>query len=369
MNQKLIEYLPDLITHFECVIIPEFGGFISEKIGASINSIGSIKAPKKSILFNQQLNHNDGLLANYIAQKENISYAEAMELIKAEVDEMISQLERSQVLKINKIGEFRLLNEHIIFKADDEENYLIDSFGLASLGKDEKVENTKIENTKDVEAKVVETKIVDTKNVEAVYEKSGIAEEKVVEEKTTDSNQKNIRFLIIAIVLLVLGLAIYTMKDNIFKLNDKSSTVDTLLNQNDSLKLLEDSLNQISEQIDTATSVAPTTEIPSNTINTDVITNENTGNVTEIVDTSSTKFGSTMYCIGAASFKNEKDALAEKKQLEMVGFEAEIIAMKNATRYQVIIGKYEKYQEAVNELKFAKNIDKKFYLLTVKENK
>jgi hypothetical protein len=49
--------------------------------------------------------------------------------------------------------------------------------------------------------------------------------------------------------------------------------------------------------------------------------------------------------------------------------EAEIIAMKNATRYQVIIGKYEKYQDAVNELKFAKNIDKKFYLLTVKENK
>jgi cell division protein FtsN len=76
-----------------------------------------------------------------------------------------------------------------------------------------------------------------------------------------------------------------------------------------------------------------------------------------------------MYCIASASFKNEKDALAEKRQLEMIGFEAEIIAMKNATRYQVIIGKYEKYQDAVNELKFAKNIDKKFYLLTVKENK
>ena len=367
MNQKLIEYLPDLITHFECVIIPEFGGFISEKKGASINSIGSIKAPNKSILFNQQLNHNDGLLANYIAQKENISYAEAMELIKAEVDEMIDQLEKTQVLKINKIGEFRLLNEHIIFKADDEENFLIDSFGLSSLGKEEKEENEEkanIENTKVVEELVVEKKIEVTKEVETKN-----VESKIVEPKNVDTNQKNIRFLIIAIALLVFGLALYKMKDSIFKLNDKSSTVDTLLNQNDSLKLLEDSLNQVSEQIDTSTNIAPSTEIPTSTENSDKVSSERQGNVTEIIDTTSANSGATVYCIAAASFKNEKDALAEKRQLEMIGFEAEIIAMKNATRYQVIIGKYEKYQDAVNELKFAKNIDKKFYLLTVKENK
>ncbi|MFN5705676.1 MAG: hypothetical protein ACK45U_07470 [bacterium] len=355
MNQKLIDYLPDLITHFECVIIPEFGGFISEKTGASINSIGNLQAPKKNILFNQLLNHNDGLLANYIAQKENISYNEALDLIKSEVEEMLDQLEKNQVLKINKIGEFRLLNEHIIFKADDDENYLIDSFGLSSLGKEKKEEKSEIENTKNVEAEVVEKKIENTKDVE----------EKIVETKSADSNQKNIQFLIIAVVLLLSGLAFYTMKDNIFKLNEKSSTVDTLLNQNDTLKLLEDSLNQISEQIDTATNVDPI----NSTANTENITQENSGNVTEIIDTSSTNTGTNVYCIASASFGNEKDAIAEKRQLEMIGFEAEIIAMKNAIRYQVIIGKYQKYQDAVNELKFAKNIDKKFYLLTVKENK
>ncbi len=357
MNQKLIDYLPDLITHFECVIIPEFGGFISEKTGASINSIGNLQAPKKNILFNQLLNHNDGLLANYIAQKENISYNEALDLIKSEVEEMLDQLEKNQVLKINKIGEFRLLNEHIIFKADDDENYLIDSFGLSSLGSEEQEEKSKIENTKNVEAEVVETEIENRK-----IENTKDVEEKIVETKSAESNQKNIRFLIIAVVLLLSGLAFYTMKDNIFKLNEKSSTVDTLLNQNDTLKLLEDSLNQISEQIDTATNVAPT-NTPAN------ITQENSGNVTEIIDTSSTNTGANVYCIASASFGNEKDAIAEKRQLEMIGFEAEIIAMKNATRYQVIIGKYQKYQDAVNELKFAKNIDKKFYLLTVKENK
>jgi peptide methionine sulfoxide reductase MsrB len=368
MNQKLIEYLPDLITHFECVIIPEFGGFISEKTGASINSIGSIQAPKKSIIFNQQLNHNDGLLANYIAQKENISYAEAMELIKAEVEEMIDVLENAQVLKINKIGEFRLLNDYIIFKADDNENHLIDSFGLSNLHKESEVEPIKEIPKEEVKVEAKE---------EIKFEEKKVSEKEATSKPITNTTKdnkeindnKNIRFLIIAVVLLLLGLAFYTMKDNIFKQNEKSSTIDTLLNQNDSLKLLEDSLNQISEQIDSSTNIAPTTSISNTINNTENVSKESTGSVTEIIDTSSTNLGATMYCIASASFKNEKDALAEKRQLEMIGFEAEIIAMKNATRYQVIIGKYEKYQDAVNELKFAKNIDKKFYLLTVKENK
>jgi hypothetical protein len=358
MNQKLIDYLPDLITHFECVIIPEFGGFISEKTGASINSIGNLQAPKKNILFNQLLNHNDGLLANYIAQKENMSYNEALDLIKSEVEEMIQQLENNQVLRINKIGEFRLLNDHIIFKADDNENHLIDSFGLSSLEKEV------------IEEPIKEVVKEEVKEIAKEEIKVEVKEEAKKETPVTNSSSdnKNVRFLIIAVVLLVLGLAFYTMKDNIFKLDDKSSTVDTLLNQNDSLKLLEDSLNQISEQIDTTTSNTPTTIIDtSNKIQN--ISKENSGNVTEIIDTSSTNTGATMYCIASASFRNEKDAIAEKRQLEMIGFTAEIIAMKNAIRYQVIIGKYEKYQEAVNELKFAKNIDKKFYLLTVKENK
>lgn len=339
MNQKLIDYLPDLITHFECVIIPEFGGFISEKKGASINSLGSIKAPNKSVLFNQQLNHNDGLLANYIAQKENISYAEAMELIKAEVDEMIEQLEKHQVLKINKIGEFKLLNDHIIFKADEQENFLIESFGLSSLEK--AIENSPPQP---------ELKI----------------EEKKIEPKPEPTSQKNIRLVVIAVIILLAALAFYTLKDNIFKINKEITITDSASNENDSLQLLEDSLNQISEQIDTSNII---NQSNTNTVNTNVNSaTENNGNITEVVDTSSNKLSSTLYFIASASFKNEKDAIAEMRQLEMVGFDAEIIAMKNATPFQVVIGKYEKYQDAVKELKFAKSIDKKFYLLTVKEN-
>lgn len=381
MSQKLIEYLPDLITHFECVIIPEFGGFISEKTGANINSLGTIQAPTKSILFNQQLNHNDGLVANYIAQKENISYNEAIDLIKSEVDLFYEEIEKTGVLKINKIGEFRSLNDYLIFKADDRENFLIESFGLSSI--DTKAEPiVDIENNLSAKVSVEDSPAEVTKpeklhtsiNIENRQEQkdenSAISIDEAKDETKKSDDRNIIKTIIIIVILLIVGLGIYTFKDNIFKEEQKLTTIDTLAKQNDSLKILEDTLNQISTQLDSTANVVPTTtEQTQATQASSAMPTTSNNHVVEIVDTSSNSKTKNIYCIGAASFRNEKDALSEKTQLEMIGFTAEIIAMKNATRYQVIIGKYESYQEAVNELKFAKKIDKKFYLLTVKENK
>jgi hypothetical protein len=425
MSQKLIEYLPDLITHFECVIIPEFGGFISEKTGASINSLGTIQAPTKSILFNPQLNHNDGLVANYIAQKENISYNEAIDLIKSEVDQFYEEIEKTGVLKINKIGEFRSLNDYLVFKADDRENYLIESFGLSSL--DTKAEPSverkiNIVNPTSIEEKTIEQPksiektpevIIESKPVEKQLEKPEEKQESKIETKvevkeeikpeqkpeiktelkseakpepkkeniptskleSKEEPKKNgdgniIKAIVVIVILLIVGLSMYTFRDNIFKEEQKLTTVDTLSNQNNSLKILEDTLNQISTQLDSTADVVPATTDQATEVQAAAVVRATSKNhIVEIVDTSSNSKTKNIYCIGAASFRNEKDALTEKTQLEMIGFTAEIIAMKNATRYQVIIGKYESYQEAVNELKFAKKIDKKFYLLTVKENK
>lgn len=422
MSQKLIEYLPDLITHFECVIIPEFGGFISEKTGASINSIGTIQAPTKSILFNPQLNHNDGLVANYIAQKENISYNDAINLIKSEVDQFYEEIENSGVLKINKIGEFRLLNDYLVFKADDRENFLIESFGLSSI-------ETKIESGVELENTIVKPTAIEEKTIEVpkqaentpnvsieskpeekselkiefkTEEKPELKIEPKIEEKAEDKSELKtelkpeakteqkkettpvskvetktnndgniIKAIVVIVILLIVGLGMYTYRDNIFKEEQKLTTIDTLAKQNDSLKILEDTLNQISTQLDSTSNVVPPTitEQDQMTQASSVVPSTGNNHIVEIVDTSSNSNTKSIYCIGAASFRNEKDAILEKTQLELIGFDAEIIAMKNATRYQVIIGKYENYQEAVKELKFAKKIDKKFYLLTVKENK
>ena len=75
---KFIEYISDLLFLHDCVIIPDFGGFICNYKSAYIDeNSGIICPPTKDILFNRNLIHNDGLLVNWIAAKENISYDRA----------------------------------------------------------------------------------------------------------------------------------------------------------------------------------------------------------------------------------------------------------------------------------------------------
>ena len=71
---KFIDYISDLLFLHDCVIIPDFGGFICNYRSAYIDAdSGVICPPGKDILFNRNLTHNDGLLVNWIADKENIS--------------------------------------------------------------------------------------------------------------------------------------------------------------------------------------------------------------------------------------------------------------------------------------------------------
>lgn len=75
---RFIEYISDLLFLHDCVIIPDFGGFICNYKSAHIDEEnGLICPPAKDILFNRNLTHNDGLLVNWIACKENITYEKA----------------------------------------------------------------------------------------------------------------------------------------------------------------------------------------------------------------------------------------------------------------------------------------------------
>ena len=68
----LANYINDLLYRYDCVIVPNFGGFITNIIGANVSAEkNTFYPPKKQITFNVYLQHNDGLLANYIASSEN----------------------------------------------------------------------------------------------------------------------------------------------------------------------------------------------------------------------------------------------------------------------------------------------------------
>ena len=82
------DYIKDLLYRYDCVIIPNFGGFVTNKISAQIHKdSNTFHPPTKQIGFNVNLIHNDGLLANYIASSENISFDQATSKIKVTVSQ------------------------------------------------------------------------------------------------------------------------------------------------------------------------------------------------------------------------------------------------------------------------------------------
>ncbi len=130
----LANYINDLLYRYDCVIVPNFGGFVSSTLGASVNtSTHTFYPPKKQLTFNAYLQHNDGLLANYIASNKNISFEQATSFIAEEVAKWKETL-KSTTVKVASVGSLAL-NEatQVIFEPNPTSNFLTTSYGLTAF--------------------------------------------------------------------------------------------------------------------------------------------------------------------------------------------------------------------------------------------
>ena len=130
----LAKYISDLLYRYECVIVPNLGGFVTNEISAKVNHFThTFYAPSKQVTFNTHLQNNDGLLANYVATAKSISYSKAVEFINEEVSKWNLQINNTE-LELENIGTFHLNNEQkIIFEPNNTINYLTSSFGFNSF--------------------------------------------------------------------------------------------------------------------------------------------------------------------------------------------------------------------------------------------
>lgn len=131
---KLENYISDLLYRYECVIVPDFGGFITSDYGSRINyNNHHFYPPYKKLSFNAYLKNNDGLLVNYIASVDQISFVDAAKWLKETVIEWNKKIEREE-LYLSKIGTFQNNGEgKLHFEPDLVENYLTSSFGLSNI--------------------------------------------------------------------------------------------------------------------------------------------------------------------------------------------------------------------------------------------
>src|SRR5690554_2808390 len=105
---RIEKHILYLLTQHDCVIVPRLGGFVANyKPAVIIEERNLFQPPKKEIGFNRSLSHNDGLLANHICKKENLSWAESTELINSFVSEFQSNINKGETFTFEGIGSFR----------------------------------------------------------------------------------------------------------------------------------------------------------------------------------------------------------------------------------------------------------------------
>ena len=137
MNKSIEKYISELLFLHDCVILPEFGGFVCNTRSAQLNKLtGTLTPPSKQILFNPNLKTNDGLLITHISNQEDLSQDLSKKEVIKYVAAITKKLNNSKVLRISDIGLFTLGKENnIIFLQDSNKNYSLDSFGMEKIYK------------------------------------------------------------------------------------------------------------------------------------------------------------------------------------------------------------------------------------------
>lgn len=130
---EINQYIKELLLLNDCVIIPEFGGFVANYKPATIEN-NQFFPPTKEIAFNNKLNSNDGLLINYISETEGIDYFGAKQKLDSFVEETNLNLERNRNVFFEGVGYLHYdSRENLLFEPQLRQNLLVDSYGLQNF--------------------------------------------------------------------------------------------------------------------------------------------------------------------------------------------------------------------------------------------
>ena len=194
---ELLIYIKELLLLNDCVIIPGFGGFVSNYKSAG-NRSARFTPPTKTVNFNKKLNFNDGLFINHVSLKDGIGYIASKKKVELLVQELNYRLTDGEEIKIEGIGTLQYdAHENLIFTPKVEGNLNLDSFGLASF------------------------------SYETLFQKKHAAQvaNKSIDVSNVIFSQRKLKKVLIAVPLL-LALAIIPLKNN--KVNLQKSDLSTL---------------------------------------------------------------------------------------------------------------------------------------------
>jgi len=292
---QLETYISDLLYRYDCVTVPGFGAFLTNRVSAKVHeTTHTFYPPKKVLSFNEQLQNNDGLLANYIAEIEKIPYVTATDKIAKEVKSLKSYLTEGETIQFENIGKLILnADSNIVFDPSSHINYLTESFGLSHFA------------SSNITRKVYK------ETVEAIEEKAPIA---FTPEKRSNNNW--LKYAATAIILLGLG-----GFSGAFLYNNSIENHNQLAQE------------QANEQLDVK--VQEATFIISNPLPAATLSLEKqSGN----------------YHIVAGAFRVEANSIKKVNQLRDKGYKARKIGANRYGLHEVVYASFETREEAQNEL-------------------
>jgi nucleoid DNA-binding protein len=131
---KISEHIKTLLFQEDCVIIPEFGGFVGKYQEAKVDFRKSkLSPPVKIIAFNQKLQENDGLLIKHLAKAEKLTYQQAETHVLDFVNRLKTALSQGKKVNLPDIGSFKIEKSVLVFSPENSINFHADAYGLESF--------------------------------------------------------------------------------------------------------------------------------------------------------------------------------------------------------------------------------------------
>lgn len=351
---ELEKHIEILLLSNDCVIVPDFGGFMAHHADARFDERDNMFIPPlRTIGFNPKLKMNDSLLAQSYVEAYDISYPEALKRIADEVREIKERIDTDGTFELHNIGTLNLNDDgHYEFEPCEAGILTPDLYGLGSF-EFKPLALLATENTKS------ETKanIVDI---------NAPIEEKIEEEERTISIRvsllRNIAACCIAVIVFLLfpaplsnttttaGRAIDT--NLLDKVMPKDITTGTASLKEIDLKKVDnaETYTAVAETEAKAEINAKTEAKTENIAPNKALTNNELKHKTEVVKTAKAAPAETSgYVIVIASKVAKKNAEIFVSTLHKQGLnEARVATRNNVTR--VVYGNYTTQQDAYNAL-------------------
>lgn len=303
-------YLNELLYRYNCVVIPGFGAFLTQKKSAVLHKASNTFYPPTKILsFNKQLTSNDGLLVSYMAQAEKKGYEVMLRSVNDTVKNWNIVLQKGERLPLPNVGELWQNTEgKILFQPSEKVNYLTSSFGLVPFV------------SKPVTREVLKEEVVQL-------------EEKIPftitpEARTSTTIRPYLKYAAIFLLALSTGLAGYTTYQNGIESQQMAQ---------------EDAQEQVSKHIQEATffDTSPL-ELP--------VLNLNISSTADKALKTATK-GQKIHHIIAGAFRFKTNADKKIRQLKRRGFNPSYIGTNKFGLYMVAYESFTDSKKALSTLK------------------